>query len=98
MDRELVIELIASSAANFPITSACFRFEVICTELPIMLCTYAGFLVPMRFTFTTNLKVVIDPFSGGEYFRRLVLPLCFALQQRLKFLIIEMCYQRGSRR
>src|SRR4029077_18694002 len=55
MHWEVWRDLAASSAVNFPITSASFRLVVMWIGVGSTRCTYSGARVPLRFTFTTNL-------------------------------------------
>src|ERR1700746_2151262 len=55
MHWEVWRDLTASSAANFPITSASLRLVVMWIGDGSTRCTYSGARVPLRFTFTTNL-------------------------------------------
>src|SRR5580704_7930847 len=52
--REFWMDLAASSAVNFPISSACLRLVVIWIGARSIRSTYSGTRLP-RFTFTTNL-------------------------------------------
>jgi hypothetical protein len=59
LHREVWREFTASSAMNLPITSAFLRLVVMRMGVGSTRWTYAGALVPPRFTFTTNLVFVI---------------------------------------
>jgi len=60
------MDLTASSAVNFPITSASLRLSVIWMGVRSIRCTYSGARVPPRFTLTTNLMfIMIVSFSLG---------------------------------
>ena len=57
--REFWMDLTASSAVNFPITSASLRLVVVWMGVRSIRCTYSGAWVPPRFTFTTNLMFIM---------------------------------------
>jgi hypothetical protein len=58
--REFCKDLIASSAMNFPMTSASLRLVVMRMGVGSIRCTNSGVSVPPRFSFTTNLVFFID--------------------------------------
>jgi hypothetical protein len=58
LQRGLAIDLITSSAVNFPITNANLRLVVVRRGIASIRCTYSTVRLPARFTFTTNLVFV----------------------------------------
>jgi hypothetical protein len=58
LQRGFVIDLITSSAVNFPITNANLMLVVVRRGIASIRRTYSTVRLPARFTFTTNLVFV----------------------------------------
>jgi hypothetical protein len=68
LQRGLAIDLITSSAVNFPITNANLRLLVVRRGIASIRCTYSTVRLPTRFNFTTNLVFIMGgPFHNDNW-------------------------------